>query len=361
MVNYNESFPVGTIYTSSDDSLTRWFVYTSGEHIELAKTEVSSLVELVSANSKIHWQGRFGIIECTSNVSEFILNRSALTQKAGVVLYDTESSERLIDTDTDTLWNQILSINDTFSVKTLCIDIKINLDKRLHFERELGAYIKKTTNAKVDLKNATVQILVIFTESKIFVCKSNDSKLRINLRKREPSKKSFFHPSMMNSSLARVMCNLAQIQEGDIVLDPFCGGGGILCEASYLGASVVGMDVNWGLLNGAKRNLEDISRDYSILQADIKQMPINSVDCIVTDPPYGRSSSTRGDQSIKLVEELLKKIESITKSTGEHICLCGSTEMNLPRLIQDYGFHIGKDVKLRVHSGLVREIVTIIL
>ena len=116
---------------------------------------------------------------------------------------------------------------------------------------------------------------------------------------------------MMNATLSRVMCNLAGLMPGEIMLDPFCGGGGILCEASYIGARTIGIDLNWRLLSGSKENLSFTDGDYSVIQGDVRSLPIQQCDCIVTDPPYGRASSTRGARAIELVESLFERIDTI--------------------------------------------------
>jgi len=177
------------------------------------------------------------------------------------------------------------------------------------------------------------------------------------LREREPGRKSFFHPSMMNATLARVMCNLAGVMPGEIVLDPFCGGGGILCEASFIGARTVGVDLNWRLLAGSKENLSSAGREYTAIQGDIRSLPVRMCDCIVTDPPYGRASSTRGAQAIELVESLFEKADSILRRKIESICICGSSEMNLQNVAESMGLVVNQVLQIRVHSGLVRELV----
>jgi tRNA (guanine10-N2)-dimethyltransferase len=249
--------------------------------------------------------------------------------------------------------------SDKFSVRIECIDTQFDLKERMDIERKLGAHIQSVTKAGVELDNPTVNILVIVLPDRILVCKSVESKLRQLLRTREPGKKPFFHPSMMNSTLARVMCNLAGVRPDSTVLDPFCGGGGILCEAAFMNSTAIGMDLNWRLLEGAKRNLEEITTKYSIVQADALHPPIQAVDHIVTDPPYGRSSSTRGVESKRLFASLLSMAPQMLCSHGENICVCGSTEMGLPEMIRTTGLNIGIAIKDRVHSGLVREIVTI--
>ena len=247
MENYKEYFLVGTIYTSSDDGVTAYFVYVSGEHIELAKTEVEVLLNQLSIKTELTWFGRFVKIEMQSNPTNFLLERAALVQHAGIILFESNSIDDITQGISDDDWTVHVTDQDDFAVRTMWVGEDNDLDMRLQIERDLGAHIVRVTGANVNLRSPSVQILALIMPDKIIICKSDTSKLRRLLREREPGKKEFFHPSMMNSSLARVMCNLAGVQTGDIVLDPFCGGGGILCEASHIGASVIGIDLNWKL------------------------------------------------------------------------------------------------------------------
>ena len=347
------------ICTSSDDGLTAYFAYISGEHIGLAKAEVEVLLNQLSSNTKVTWFGRLAIIVISRNPVDFLLERAALVQHAGIILYESDSVDGITQGISDSEWATHITKQDDFAVKTLCLDKENGLDMRLKIERNLGAHIGRATGATVKLRKPSVQILVLTMSERILICKSDMSKLRALLRGREPGKKEFFHPSMMNSSLARVMCNLAGVRPGDIVLDPFCGGGGILCEASHIGASVVGIDLSWKLLVGARVNLSKISLNYSLIQGDTQHIPINSVNRIVSDPPYGRASSTRGNIAIKLVESLLKEADSILQSEGECMCLCCDSEMKLSQVVQDAGLTVTRQLSMKVHSGLIRDIVTV--
>jgi tRNA (guanine10-N2)-dimethyltransferase len=274
-------------------------------------------------------------------------------------LYESTSSNNITNGISDDTWCIHILEQDNFSVKTLCAGITHDVDGREQMERILGAHIKEITGAKVKLRNPSVQILVLIMSDKNLVCKSNESQLRPLLRGREPGKKTFFHPSMMNSTLARVMCNLAGVRSGDIVLDPFCGGGGILCEASHIGASVIGIDLSWKLLVGASRNLSEISMNYTLIQGDAQHLPIKSVNRIISDPPYGRSSSTRGGIATALVESLIENVDSILQTKGEGMCLSCDSEMGLPQMVQNAGLTIAHQLSMRVHSGLVRDIVSV--
>ena len=359
MANCNEYFLVEIIYTSSDDCLTTYFAYVSGEHTGLAKAEVEELLNQLSIDKELTWQGRLAKVVMQNDPTSFLLEGAALVQRAGIILYESDTNDDITQGISVDTWNNHIPEHCDFSVKTLCVGGKHDVDMRIQIEKDLGAHIKKVTSSEVNLRTPSIQILVLIMPDRILVCKSNESKLRPLLRSREPGKKTFFHPSMMNSTLARVMCNLAGVRSDDFVLDPFCGGGGILCEAAHIGASVIGVELSWKLLVGASENLREIGMNYTLIQGDAQQLPIESVNRIVTDPPYGRASSTRGGIAIKLVESLLEKVDSILQSKGEGLCLSCDSEMKLAQIVQDAGFTIKHQLSMRVHSGLVRDIVSV--
>ncbi|MFX1559328.1 MAG: THUMP domain-containing protein [Promethearchaeota archaeon] len=339
--------------------MTKYFVYISGENLSIAMAEVKALARLLEIDKAICWDGRIGLIDSNRNLAPFFLERAALVKEAGVVLAEINAQDDLLGSLSDDMLRDTIGVEETFSVRTVSEKGNYSVNKRLEIETSLGARIKRAVGAKVDLKNPMTRILVVFTQESIRICKSIASRLRPMLRAREPGRKSFFHPSMMNATLARVMCNLAEVTLGEVVLDPFCGGGGILCEAAHIGARTVGIDLSWRLLSGSKENLSSIDSDYSVIQGDVRNLPIHGCDCIVTDPPYGRSSSTRGALGIDLVEALFEKVDSILNRRKRSICICGSSEMKLEELAGRMGLVVDQVLQIRVHSGLVRELLTL--
>ena len=355
MERCNVSLLVEIIYTS-DGLLTKYFVYISGENVSLARAEVNRLTRLSGCHRGIQWDGRVGLIDCQKNPVPFLLERAALVKEAGIVLFETDVQKDFYENLSDDIIMDSVKPDETFSVRTISDRSDFSANDRLVIEADLGEYIKRVLGSKVDLKNPQVRILVVFTQNSVRVCKSFSSSLRVMLRKREPGQKPFFHPSMMNAILARVMCNLVGVTPDETVLDPFCGGGGILCEASLIGGRVVGIDLNWRLLTGCRKNLSIVSDDYSIIQGDVRNLPVQVCDCIVTDPPYGRASSTRGAQAIALVESLFIRVDSMLRRHEESICICGASEMKLQDLAEKQGLVVNQVLRIKVHSGLVREL-----
>ena len=94
-----------------------------------------------------------------------------------------------------------------------------------------------------------------------------------------------------------------------------------------------------------------------LLQGDARYLPVQQYDSIVTDPPYGRSSSTRGAIASQLIRSVLtNSIETITPHGS--LCICGSTELELSELVGNIGVEIEHRILIPVHSGLTREIVS---
>ncbi len=96
--------------------------------------------------------------------------------------------------------------------------------------------------------------------------------------------------------IARIMVNLTGCTPGKTFLDPFCGVGTILQEALLSGARVVGADMNPWCVKGARENLEWLTREYeledadfTVLQADARRLSakVRNVDCIATEPDLG--------------------------------------------------------------------------
>jgi len=83
-------------------------------------------------------------------------------------------------------------------------------------------------------------------------------------------------PSFTGATPSYVIWNLLEryTREGDLVLDPFCGGGTTLDVAAQLGRRAQGFDV--------------APRRADIQQGDARQLPLEdaSVDFVFMDPPY---------------------------------------------------------------------------
>ncbi|MEJ2127093.1 MAG: TIGR01177 family methyltransferase, partial [Candidatus Bathyarchaeota archaeon] len=144
---------------------------------------------------------------------------------------------------------------------------------------------------------------------------------------------------------------------GDLVLDPFCGAAGILVEAGLIGCRVLGFDAKPHMLRGGRKNLQHFGIDpEGVAIADARYPPVTMTDCIVTDPPYGRSASTLGAKTRYIVEDFLARIgDSLSK--GAKICMAAPKKIHISETAEAAGFKHLESHFVYVHRSLTREIV----
>jgi tRNA (guanine10-N2)-dimethyltransferase len=241
-------------------------------------------------------------------------------------------------------------------------------------EKVIGDLIKTRFNRliKVNLKNPECYFMGIFTEKNfIFGIRLREG-LRNNIREREPHTRPFFHPCGLDPFLARAMINLSEINGSKILLDPFCGSGSILIEAALMGFKVIGSDINLKLIKGAILNLRSIFiQDFYIKIADARNLPLREINCIVTDPPYGRSTRielgrTRpfyeGSSALntKSLENLLSGFFSntldIIEKGSRYVIAVPSTFEIIHNLVSRYNLKIQQEFDYYVHNSLTRNI-----
>ncbi|KAK9831589.1 hypothetical protein WJX74_001554 [Apatococcus lobatus] len=126
------------------------------------------------------------------------------------------------------------------------------------------------------------------------------------------SSRRYLGPTSMDTEMAFIMCNQAQVRKGMLVWDPFVGTGSILVAAAHLGAQTFGTDIDirvikWGKKDPAGRPVDIWSnfKDYGLkppaglVRADAHGLPFRSnlhniFGAIVCDPPYGvRAGGTK--------------------------------------------------------------------
>ena len=168
-------------------------------------------------------------------------------------------------------------------------------------------------------------------------------------------KRPFIGTTTLPADRALLMSNIGLSKEGETVLDPFCGSGGLLVSSSLLGAKVVGADVDAELLTFCdaplrfpnspqrpNRGVERVSYADSFTELGLEQpmllpgLDIQSddvvpqvleanhgqrYDAIVTDPPYGiRESSSKMSDAI-ITQRLCEVASQVLNPLGRLVFL----------------------------------------
>lgn len=230
-----------------------------------------------------------------------------------------------------------------------------NRSKKINSKKILDIVAKfYSENRLVDLKNPKITIRILIEDEKIFIGKKLIEINRSEFEKRKAHYRPYFSPISMHPKIARALVNLSLIKKNDVLLDPFCGTGGILIEAGLIGAKIIGSDIEKKMIDGCKKNLDFYNiKDYQLFCCDISKIKnfVNSVDTIVTDLPYGTSTTTKGEKIISLYDRSFKIMNEILKDGG-HLVI-GISNENILSLLDKY-FSMTKVHRYRVHRSLTR-------
>ena len=218
------------------------------------------------------------------------------------------------------------------------------------FERMIGTMIA----GPVSLKNPEVEYRAILSEDRCYFGKVLFTFDRGSFDARNPGKRDFFHPGVMMPRMARTLVNIAGVQQGDIMLDPFCGTGGILIEADLLGARAIGSDFDPLMVLGSRQNIPE----SDLMLADATHLPFcdHTVDAVVTDFPYGQSVCIRkSDTMDTLYGDALDEIRRVLK-TGKRAVVV--THRDISPIAAEY-FTVVQRHEQRVHKSLTRRILVL--
>ncbi len=225
----------------------------------------------------------------------------------------------------------------------------------------------KKFNLNADLNNELISIILFLTPSVIILGQRLLKPNRKLIMNRTPSNRSYFHSGSMNPILVRAMVNLgikhhyfpakSESKRKKIFLDPFMGAGGMLLEAGTMGYLTIGLELSYWMSRGARMNLSDLTYTgydsffWSILRCDSNKIPLksNSIDLIVTDPPYGHSTILGGQTLEELLSNVLLECYRVLKDSSRMV-------ISIPSQVTvDFiGFKILEKIIDRVHGSLTR-------
>jgi len=339
--------------------LARLFFLLSGEHKDLPASELTAVLTAEGFAYKVS-EKLDQVIRLDAEIScvEAVKRRAALTRVCGLEFFSCEAKMGMIVKMIPNVnLNNALAEEQDFAVRVKRVKNYAPSIREMALEATLGRIIReKNPNARVNLKSPSRVFIGVLTQTKfVFGLKLAEISAKPFVERR-PRGKPFFHPSAMQAKLARCMVNLARPRQGDLVFDPLCGTGSTLIEASLIGCRTLGVDVQRRMARGTIRNFEHFKmRPDGIVVADVRCPPITRVDCVVTDPPYGTSSTTMRRTTRQIVEELLVAADEILVS-GNRVCVASPKTLSIARIGKDFGYKHLESYFVYVHRSLTREI-----
>ena len=196
-------------------------------------------------------------LEADAKSVEPIRFRSALTRVCCQEIFNCEANlPEILDNIRSDVLDEFIG-DESFAVRVRRVEgVTPELD-RVDLEGELGGQILETVKtSRVDLTNPQKTFFGVLTDNRFIFGLKTAEIIPKPFLERGPRRKPFFHPTAMQAKLARTMVNLAQPKRGDLLLDPFCGTGGMLVEAGLIGCRVIGFDAKPHMLRGGLQKPE---------------------------------------------------------------------------------------------------------
>lgn len=209
------------------------------------------------------------------------------------------------------------------------------------------------------MPNADIEFFFFKEDDKtIFFGKVDQDYSHQEVKERD-MKKPFRRESLaISPRLSKILVNITGVRKGELLLDCFCGVGGIIQEALIKGINCYGIDKDRLAIEAAKKNLKwlsqhyDLQANYNLLNADSRNAPNIRVDGVATEPALGelmrrklRDNEAREfiERFERLIVPVLTRVKQIKKPDAR-------IAITLP-YIREFSVNIDKVCKL---TGLRR-------
>jgi tRNA (guanine10-N2)-dimethyltransferase len=342
--------------------VAKLFFLLSGEHQTLPVSEAQAILEAEGYDYRILENLTQVLrLEADPKSVEAIKFRSALTRICCQEIFHCGASlpEILANIRSASL-DEFIGEGENFAVRVRRVKGVTPELRCVELERKLGEQILETVKTtRVNLSNPQKTFFGVLTDNRFIFGLKTAEIIPKPFSERRPRRRPVFHPTAMPAKLARAMVNLAQPRRGELVLDPFCGTGGMLVEAGLIGCRVLGFDAKPHMLRGGLKNILHYGiKLEGVAIADARYPPVVKVDCIVTDPPYGRSASTLGTSTRLIVEDFLSAVGDKI-SRGRRMCMAAPKTVRIDDAGEEAGFKHIESHFVYVHRSLTRQIVVL--
>lgn len=354
----------------------RLLLELSGEHPKLPIAELQAVLNSIlgiPAKNDIILQeltDRLVIIDLKNYSKDLIHQLSTrlslcrtITELLG--FYNTDSNEKLVKM----LRSIELPQKATFKVTTRYFNKNHKWSKNDSKNIKNKIIKELLTFARADVKHPDIEIILFFGPE-IYITKKLIDINRSAFDTRRAHYRPFFAPISLHPRLARCLINLAELHESEVVLDPFCGTGGLLIEAGLMGFTIIGSDIDSRMVSGTKTNLDHCGiKDYSLYNMDIANLTdlFSDTDsrhnqssppqAIVTEPPYGRASTTKGEVLDSLLIRAFSVFNQILPPNGYVVISLPQPELPIKTFQK---FELKYKFTIRIHKSLTKTIFVLI-
>ncbi|RLF98796.1 MAG: hypothetical protein DRN49_05335 [Thaumarchaeota archaeon] len=341
----------------------RYFFILSGVYETLPRAELKAVLEILDPNYRlIEENSRIVVAETLEKVAKEVIHRTAYTKLVGEFVLKCETDENAIIESIKCIDPRDLVGSEIESIAVRGIRLNGAELRKLELEALIGKHLLNIVpRLKVDLERPDLTVIFVSQPKLTVIGKLLEVKPKHFFDERIAGRRPFSLPSTMQPDFSRAMVNLARTPIGGRILDPFAGAGGIMIEALLLGYEVYGIELKDWIALGGLKNLKRYAHGREFMIVGDARKPMfreRFFDAIVTDPPYGRST-TIPDKSIK--DLLIEFFEVAVELLVDHgrIVLAIPSELDLFELIAGTKLKVREIHLARVHRSLTRKVVVL--
>lgn len=333
----------------------------SGEYETLPKAELEAVLSILDPGHRVILRGRRVVVALTGrDVAEEAVERAAYTKLSARFLGASESVEEEIVGSVDVgLIKELIPKGASIAVRGKRVG-GVEL-RKTEVEGKIGAKIlRELPGLNVNLRNPDYTVIFVSEPGLTVVGLLRAAKPKKFFRERLAGKRPFSLPSAMQPDFSRCMVNLARVRLGGRILDPFAGTGGIMIEALLLGYRVYGVEIKRWIAEGGLRNLRRYAPGMEhMMVGDARRLMFRRCfDGVVTDPPYGRSTTVPDMSVERLLERFFWEVSEVLVEGGR-VVVAAPAEYAVEELAREAGFEVIEAHLARVHGSLVRRVVVL--
>ena len=313
----------------------------SGEHPTMCTAEAIRCMEAETDSFEIVGRGPGYVIgSFDGRYLDPIADRISLTHSLGHYLgsFDPDDLSGL---------DSIEIPEGTFSVRGKRFEGMMKDIDSQDIVRKLGGILSKRND--VDLEDPKNRVRILMSD-RLHIFLAERTVDRNILETRKVGERPFFSPISLHPRYARALINLTGVKKGGTVLDPFCGTGGIVIEAGFMGMRAIASDFDPEMIAGTQENMDFYGlemHDFDVLDISEIADRFGEVDAVATDPPYGRSTHTGGEDIESIYRRAMISIGDVLKEGS-----CAGVV--LPHPMDDGRLRLRDMFLQRVHGSLTR-------
>ncbi|MDO8623367.1 MAG: DNA methyltransferase [archaeon] len=352
------------------------YLFILGRNVKLSIAEVFSFLEKENIQILNHYKRNNSILIETDKALGDIVNKFGGVIAIGEVLTSGKIEKIINDIEKINLYNKkenkfnyaLWNFSDEDSIS----EISIYLKKRFKSEKLKAS--EKTFRGLIKLqnmdfaenipsKNSIKEEYFLFSDSD----NKNDNFFGIvnqrcdydQIEERDMKKPVRRQELAISPRLAKIIINLSQANENEILLDPFCGIGVILEEALLQNKKVIGIDKDKEAIGGAKKNLEWFKfkkTDYQLIVGDSRNIIPERANVIVTEPSLGKTlrKAAKKEEAEKIMNDFENLMISVlnnlkSKISGKIVFTSplikttqGRIPCNFENILKNTGLKLGK-------------------